>query len=214
MKYYPEKPHTITLTEEPLIHDAVSLSDVQLGRYTEIGAGSLLEHTILDDYSYCGPSCIFQNSDIGKFANIAAQVRLGPTHHPLDRPTMHHFTYRRRMYMLDTQDDTLFFTQREMRRVRIGHDTWIGHGAIVMPGVSIGDGAVIGSGAVVTKDIPDYTIAVGIPARVVRIRFTEKQIAQLKKIAWWDWPHSRLKDHLEKFCGSAEAFIEQFGEEY
>ena len=54
--------------------------------------------------------------------------------------------------------------------VKIGKDVWLGTRVIVLPGVKIGDGAIIGANAVVTKDIPPYTIAVGIPAKVIRER--------------------------------------------
>jgi maltose O-acetyltransferase len=57
--------------------------------------------------------------------------------------------------------------------VRIGSDCWIGRRAMIMPGVQIGDGCVIGAGAVVTKDIPPYSVAAGVPARVLRSRIPE-----------------------------------------
>ena len=49
----------------------------------------------------------------------------------------------------------------------VGHDVWIGHGAVIMPGVKVGNGAIIGSNAVVTKDVPDYSIVAGVPAKIV-----------------------------------------------
>ena len=52
--------------------------------------------------------------------------------------------------------------------VKIGRRVWIGSHATVLPGVTIGDGAIIGGGAVVTKDVPAYAVAVGVPARVVK----------------------------------------------
>lgn len=58
----------------------------------------------------------------------------------------------------------------QVRPVYIGSDVWIGRRAIIMPGVSIGNGCIIGAAAVVTKDIPDYSVAVGVPAQVVKSR--------------------------------------------
>lgn len=58
----------------------------------------------------------------------------------------------------------------EIEDVSIGSYVWIGHAVIILPGVRIGDHAIIGAGAVVTKDVPDYAVAVGNPARVIKYR--------------------------------------------
>ena len=58
----------------------------------------------------------------------------------------------------------------DVKPVTIGNDVWIGRRVIIMPGVTIGDGCVIGAGAVVTKDIPPYSVAVGVPAKVIKSR--------------------------------------------
>lgn len=55
-------------------------------------------------------------------------------------------------------------------KVVIGNDVWIGMRSIIMPGVKIGNGVVIGAGAVVTKDIPDYAVVGGVPAKIIRFR--------------------------------------------
>lgn len=55
-------------------------------------------------------------------------------------------------------------------RVIIGDDVWIGMRSIIMPGVKIGNGAVIGAGAVVTKDVPDFAIVGGVPAKIIKFR--------------------------------------------
>ncbi len=81
----------------------------------------------------------------------------------------------------------------------IGNDVWIGTGAIIMPGVRINDGAVIGAGAVVTKDVPPYAIVAGVPARIIRLRFTDRQIKALVNIAWWNWDVDKIKQTFTIF---------------
>ncbi|MEV7937722.1 CatB-related O-acetyltransferase [Kitasatospora sp. NPDC088264] len=78
----------------------------------------------------------------------------------------------------------------------VGNDVWIGYGAMVMPGVRIGHGAIIASGAVVVDDVPDYGIVGGNPAKLIRTRYSEPDIARLLALAWWDWPTDHLTRHL------------------
>lgn len=93
----------------------------------------------------------------------------------------------------------------------VGHDTWIGHGALIKPGLTIGLGSIIGQGSVVTKDVPDYAIVVGNPARILRYRFEDEIIDHLKKIAWWDWPLDMIRERHEDFSLTIEAFVEKYG---
>jgi acetyltransferase-like isoleucine patch superfamily enzyme len=62
-------------------------------------------------------------------------------------------------------------SKRIDKPVKIGADVWIGSGAVIMPGVTIGDGAVVGAGAIVLHDVPQNTVVVGNPARVLKNRF-------------------------------------------
>jgi hypothetical protein len=129
----------------------------------------------------------------------------------MDRASQHHFTYRSRSHHLADSDDAEVFAWRRRRHVTIGPDVWIGHNAILLPGVSIGTGAAIGAGAVVTKDVPDYAIVAGNPARLIRPRFSQAQAERLKGIAWWDWSHARLKATLADFRAlDIEAFIAKY----
>lgn len=198
------------LSRSPLVHTPVQISNVHLGPYTEVGEMSFLENVEMGAYSYCGPFCFFQNARIGKFSNIAASVRIGPTRHPIERPTLHHFTYRRKMYGFDDRDDEEFFAWRARQLAYVGHDTWIGHGAIIMPNVAVGDGSIVGAGAVVTHDVPRYSVVAGVPARVVRQRFTADIVAAMERIRWWDWTHDEIGERLEAFCGSTEEFVTAF----
>lgn len=199
------------LSETPLIDPTARVENCMIGRYTEVAEGCRLVETELGDYSYIMPNGETWCATIGKFANIAASVRINATHHPMERATLHHFTYRAGNYFDDAEDEADFFAARRARRVRIGHDTWIGHGVTILPGVAVGDGAVVGSGAVVTRDVAPYTIAAGVPARVVRERFSPSVAQRMQVLAWWDWSHARLRAALDDFRAlSAEAFLERY----
>ncbi|RSK55180.1 DapH/DapD/GlmU-related protein [Bacillus canaveralius] len=197
------------LTEQPTIHDTAKVTGSQLGNWTDIGANSIIEDSIIGDYTYTAGDAQITYSEIGKFCSIASHVRIHPVNHPMRRVTQHHLTYRKVQYGLDATDDDEFFQWRKDHKVTVGHDVWIGHGATIMPGVSIGTGAVIGAGAVVTKDIPPYIIAVGVPARPLRERFPKEIAAELLEIAWWDWDRETLEKRY-KDLNDVECFIKKY----
>jgi phosphonate metabolism protein (transferase hexapeptide repeat family) len=192
-------PPTVRLAVEPTLAATAIVRDCRFGRYTQVGDHSRMQDCVLDDYSYLQQNCELMSADIGKFANIAAMVRINPGFHPIDWPTLHHFTYRRTLFDMGAQDDADFFAWRRRQRVTIGHDTWIGHGVVIMPGVRIGNGAVVGSNAVVTKDVPPYAIVGGVAAKVIRQRFPRAIADALEATAWWDWDHATLTERMADF---------------
>ena len=195
----------------PFIHPDCQIIASHFGAFCEIGAGSRIQNTTFQDYAYCDRLSDIANATIGKFANIAALTRIGPTDHPMEKASLHHFLYRSSYYWEDAADDPSFFEARAARRTVIGPDTWIGHGAIIKPEVSIGAGAIIASGAVVTKDVPPYMIVAGLPAAPLRPRFPAKVAERLQDLAWWDWPHQSLRESLPDFLTlPVEAFLEKY----
>jgi len=192
-------PPPAKLGEAPGLSPTAIIRDCRFGRYTQVGEQSRLDDCLIDDYSYLQHYCDLASTDIGKFANIASMVRINPGFHPIEWPTLHHFTYRRSMFGMAAEDDADFFAWRRRQRVVIGNDTWLGHGVVIMPGVRIGNGAVVGSNSVVTKDVPPYAIVAGAPARIIRQRFPRAIAESLDATAWWDWDHDTLKERMTDF---------------
>ncbi len=92
--------------------------------------------------------------------------------------------------------------------MEIGNDVWIGQEAMILSGVKIGDGAVIAAGSVVVKDVGDYEIVGGNPAKNIKFRFSPNQIEALKKIAWWNWELNKIKKEVSKIqSGDIDSFI-------
>ena len=84
----------------------------------------------------------------------------------------------------------------------VGNDVWIGFEAVIMAGVTIGDGAIIGSRAVVTKDVEPYSIVGGIPAKLIRKRFSEEKILELLEMKWWNWSEEMIKKNLDRIMNT------------
>ncbi len=197
--------------ERPLIHPDCLIMEATFGAFCEVGQGSRILNSTFQDYAYCDRLSDIANTTVGRFANIAAMTRIGPTDHPMAHASLHHFLYRSSYYWDDAEDDPAYFTARQARRTVIGPDTWIGHGAIIKPEVTIGAGAVVASGAVVTKDVPPYMIVAGLPASVLRPRFAPDIADRLLTLAWWNWSHNRLRGALDDFRKlQAEAFLEKY----
>jgi acetyltransferase-like isoleucine patch superfamily enzyme len=181
----------------------LTLDDVRMkpgaAVYSSTFAGPVLLHnntrigpdTRMGRYCSIAESAQVLRSDVGSFCAFGARVAVNPFNHPTDWLSINEFQYR---------DDTFDWSAEyvALRRLKrgpemfarcvIGNDVWLGHNVVVLAGVRIGDGAVIGAGAVVTKDIPDYAVAVGNPAVVKHYRFPAETVARLQRVKWWDMP--------------------------
>jgi virginiamycin A acetyltransferase len=91
----------------------------------------------------------------------------------------------------------------------VGHDLWLGCRALVLPGVTIGDGAVVAAASVVAGDVPPYAVVAGNPARVVRRRFADDDVARLLRAAWWNWPIGLVTEHARTIMAGAPTEVER-----
>ena len=98
----------------------------------------------------------------------------------------------------------------KLKKSIIGNDVWIGQDVIITNGANIGNGAIVGAGSVVTKDVPDYAIAVGVPARVIRYRYNTEQIEALNRIQWWNWSDDLIRERYNDFFIDVDEFISKY----
>lgn len=145
-------------------------------------------------FTYINGGGEVNEADIGRYCSIARDVIIGPGAHPTHFLTTHPVASDPSGISANMLGEPAFdaialtalTAARSMPgRTVIGDDVWIGARAIVLKGVTVGTGAVIGAGAVVTKDVPPYAIVAGVPARVVRFRFSPEMIARLLASRWW-----------------------------
>ncbi|WP_313901695.1 CatB-related O-acetyltransferase [Aliiglaciecola sp. M165] len=133
-------------------------------------------------------------ANVGAFCSISWNVTIGGANHDYNRVTQHSLLYDPSKGFLGDREPMY---DRYSRGLEIGNDVWIGCGAVVLRGVSIGNGAVIGANSVVTRDVPDYAIVAGNPARVIKYRFEHAIIDMLLKMKWWEWSYDKIKSNLD-----------------
>lgn len=191
-KIYPRKGDTQTVYLNAVVKDP----SIEVGDYT------IYNDFISDPRQFEQNNVLYhypinhERLIIGKFCSIACGVKFlfNCANHTLKS--------------LSTYTFPLFYEEWELEKsnvasawdnkgdIVIGNDVWIGLEAVILAGVKIGDGAIIGTRAVVTKDVPPYSIVCGIPAKVIRKRYSPDIIEQLLSLRWWDWTKDRIKRNL------------------
>ena len=155
-------------------------------------------------------SFVHQSVTIGRFTNIANTSHIGPCSigsfcaiagRLVVRSTNHSMAYANMQVSAQREVIGSTFPVAGVSNgpVTIGDASWIGDSVVILPGASVGVGAVVGAGSVVTKPIPDFAVAAGNPARVLRMRFEQHVVDYLLAIAWWEWTTGKMNRNREFF---------------
>lgn len=163
-----------TLAADVTVQPRCTLSDVRIGRY-----------------SYVAREAWLSGVTTGSFVSIGPRTLLGCGDHPsnLVSTAPVFFSTRRQCGATFAPTDAAV----ERRPITLGHDVWLGAQVFVRDGVFIGNGAIVAAGAVVTADVPPYAIVGGVPAKLIRYRFSADAIRRLQAVQWWRWDEPRLR---------------------
>lgn len=163
---------------------------------TYIAMGVRLSESSIGDYTRVRHFAAVYATSVGKFCRIGKDVKFGVAQHPTNLISTNLMFYRKNQIKNDWVRTIVY---EEYKKIKVGNDVWVGEGAMIMGGVTIGDGAIVASRAVVTKDVPPYAIVAGIPARVVKYRFSEEVIEKLLEVQWWNLSDAEIEKALPIF---------------
>jgi acetyltransferase-like isoleucine patch superfamily enzyme len=163
--------------------------------------------------TYISGNTKLNKAKIGRFCSIGQNVVNHFGRHPASHFVSTHpcfFSTKKQAGFTFTEKDLfeehLYVDMAKKYVVCIGNDVWIGNNVLIMDGVTIGDGAIIGAGAIVTRNIEPYSIVGGVPAKLIKRRFSNEEIKLLLRFRWWDKDLEWIKENQKMFI-SISSFI-------
>lgn len=182
--------HNSLLGDKVILSGKYSIQDSEIGSFTSISTNSRISLTTIGKYCSIGPNFIS-----GWGIHPTDGISTSPIFYSMSHATGKVFSKKNKVI--------------ERKRIKIGNDVWIGSNCIVLDGITIGNGCIIAAGAVVTKDVPDYAIVGGVPAKIIKYRFDDETIHELQKIKWWNFEDNDIQ-YVEEYFFNVQEFIKKY----
>lgn len=180
------------------------------GMYNTLYDFVVINGSSLGDFTYIADGTSISRATIGKFCSIGPCCKMGKGRHPSSMFVSTHPIF----FSIFNQSQISFADKNyfdEYKSIVIGNDVWIGSNVIIADGIKIGDGVIVATSSVVTKDVPPYAIVGGVPAKIIKYRFSENEVERLLQLKWWDMDKDYLQSNFQKFH-NIEFFLNEFRE--
>ena len=167
-----------------------------LGEYIRIDRNNYIWCTEMKRHCYTGKNTSIIAAEVGSFVSVSWNVTIGGADHDYSKLSTHSFIYND---YDELRPEGAEGYDRFSSPCVIKNDVWIAANAVILRGVTVGNGSVVGAGAVVTKDVPDYAIVAGVPARIIGYRFEDSIIKMLNEVCWWNWNDETIRRNYHLF---------------
>ena len=143
-----------------------------------------LQNCSIGAFTSISPNCSLFEIKIGRYCSIGNNVQILSSH-PMNGLTTAVHLYERTFS--GKFDHPIKYSHTNFLETIIGNDVWIGSGVYIKAGVKVGNGSIIGAGSVVTSDVAPYSVVGGVPAKIIKRRFSDDHIAMIENIEWWKY---------------------------
>lgn len=185
--------------KKTIVKYGVIIKKSNLGEYVTINENSTIVNSKIGDMSYLASNCKVVNTEIGKYCSIGPNCISVLGKHPVNTFVSSHpafFSYNNSSISKTFSDKSYY---NEVGQVKIGNDVWIGANVLILDDITIGNGAIIAAGSVVVKDVENYTVVGGVPAKLIRHRFDNETIKLLLNSEWWNMELEKIKNNYMEF---------------